>query len=269
MVATFDDLQNATVVLGRPGLVAGTGIEPGEKASIWARFEALEARAIADLAGVDMTGIVDGDALVYDEETGLLVPGTAGGTLAYVQDRGADLMEDVERINFGGGLHAVPNQSHPNTVNVASVFGTSANTVAEGDHTHVLPTTYREPIIPQDYMSSGTRPLASRAVTLPAGKSCLVEAWLAPLQVRGADPGPCYYRLSLTIAGNTRQSPPAGPNGYWAVQGVPDKVTFGHERTISGTGAAITVSASIAWGGNGGGFHTDAGELVIRVTPNR
>lgn len=224
---------------------------------------------LGDLNDVSTDGIVDGQTIIYDEETGQFAPGISGGTVARIDAGGAATARlDVGWIRLQGGLTVEAHPTVPTVTIIRPAYGAAANTIAEGNHTHALPTTTHTDIPAQGYMSSGTRSLASTSVVLPAGKSCKVEAEIKPLQIRGGDPGPCHYRLTLTIDGNQR-SQPNNTNGYWAVQGVPKDAVWAHERTINGTGAAITVSASIAWVSGGGGFYTDAGDLVVTVTPNR
>lgn len=137
--------------------------------------------------------------------------------------------------------------------------GTAA-TAARSDHDHLTYEPHRATFGPQAYMSSGTRNLASTSVVLTNGVYHVVRAKVN-VQMRGGDPGPCYYQLRLTINGNARTSP-GGANGFWCVQGVPDPRIWEHHITIVGTGAAITVSADVIYYG-GGGFYTDAGEIVV------
>src|SRR5699024_6932509 len=114
---------------------------------------------------------------------------------------------------------------------------------------------------------SGTRQLATTNITLPGNTWCAVEADV-DAQVRGGDPGPCYYQLQLTVNGNTRTSP-GGDQGFWGVQGVPDRALWAHSGEIAGTGSAIAVTARIIWGAGGGCVYTDYGNLTVRVTPQR
>lgn len=249
------------------------GAEPSdiEWTDLQGRVGTLETdpKLLAALEDVDITGLADGDVLVWDAAAGVFRVGSVADPIEIDDGFAINRFGPVTLIEFVRGLTVAQHPSLPYIAIVEPLYGTSANTVAEGNHAHGLPTTTRAPITPQGYMSSGTRQLASTNVTLPAGKTCLVKAEIAPMQIRGADPGPCYYQLSLAINGNTRSTPSPGTGGYWVVQGVPKDATFGHERTIAGTGAAITVSASIAWGGAAGGFYTDAGDLVVTVTPDR
>lgn len=142
----------------------------------------------------------------------------------------------------------------------------SASTVARSDHAHTADTVTRATFGPGGYMSTGTRSLASANVTLANGIPYLVQARLN-MQMRGADAGAAYYQLTVTINGVARTST-GGSNGFWAVQGVPDKTTWEFSQQITGTGAAITCSASVSYF-SGAGFYTDAGELAIELRPGR
>lgn len=192
---------------------------------------------LADIPDFDPTGGVAGDVVTYDgTDYGLTTPvdpvwGAITGTLADQTDLNSAL----------GGKSAT-------------------------SHAHTTPSLTRSTFAPGGYMSSGSRALTSTPVTLANGIEYLVVATLN-MQMRGADPGACYYRLTVTIDGNARQSN-GGSTGFWCVQGVPDKTTWVHDRTLTGTGAAITVSASCAYH-SGGGFYTDAGELEVRLFPAR
>lgn len=142
----------------------------------------------------------------------------------------------------------------------------SSTTVSRSDHRHALPTPVRVTTAPSGYMSSGTRSLGSTSVTLADGIPYVVEAELYG-QLRGADPGPAYYTLSINIGGNTFTSP-GGESGFWCVQGVPDKINWEHERRMTGTGASVAVSASVAFH-SGSGFNVDRTYLKVRLRPER
>lgn len=142
----------------------------------------------------------------------------------------------------------------------------SATTAARSDHAHTTPSTVVATFGPGGYMSSGSRPLASTSVVLASGVTYLVQTRLN-MQMRGADAGQCQYRMALTVDGSTHESP-AGTNGFWCVQGVPDKTMWFYPRTIVGTGAAVSISAAVSYYG-GGGFNTDAGEIEVTLIPNK
>lgn len=181
---------------------------------------------------------------------------------------GDDMVANVWGISFDNGLVSAESTVLPGFMGVGVRFGGTGTSpeVARRDHRHTVPTIMRVPFGPAAYMSSGSRTLASTSVTLLSGVTYLVKTKIN-MQMRGADPGACYYRLNLTIDGNSRQSA-GGSAGFWCVQGVPDKTTWNHSRQITGTGAAIPISAAVSYF-DGGGFYTDAGELEIELLPSQ
>lgn len=232
------------------------------------RVAAVEGLGLVDLSDVDLTDIDEGMLLGWDagDELWRPVNPTPAG-LDYVRDwQGNHVMAPVRRLQFSRTLTAVPHGSIPGMIVVIPNVGTAANTLAAGDHVHTQPLPVRVTTAPSGYISGGSQPLGSTAVTLPSGIACVVEAELYG-QFRGADSGAAYYTVSITIAGNTYTSP-GGESGFWCVQGVPDKIQWQHERRMTGTGSAVPVSASVAWH-SGSGFNIDRTYLKVRVRPDR
>lgn len=255
-----------------PGL-SGDGMTVAEASALRSDIAAYAAQLAAfgldDLTDVSTAGATDNQALIYDSGTGAWGPGTppAGYVSQIVKSGDASTAQNnVSQIVLVSGLTTAYGGSEGSAY-ILPVYGGSgtAATIARSDHTHTTPTSSRATFAPGGYMSSGTRSLTSTTVTLLADITYRVKATLN-MQMRGADPGACYYRLSVTVNGNTRTSG-SGANGYWCVQGVPDKTTWDHSQTITGTGAAITVSAAVQYD-SGGGFYTDAGDLLIELFPN-
>ena len=251
---------------GRDGDYTGAS----EVALLKNRADALEARPnIIRLTDVqDVTpGQTEGEVLQWDSTAEVWEPGPVAGKLTRVQNQSNSVgANDVGVLILQPGLTLTPDTGF---VYIAPSFAGSGaqNQVARSDHNHTTPTPVRAAIVPQGYQSTGTRALATTSVVLPAGVSCVVRARLSGFQIRGADPGQCYYQLRITIDGNSRTSP-GGASGKWVVQGVPNDPGWEHHQLIVGTGAAITVSADIIYH-SGGGFNTDSGELVVDVSTAR
>lgn len=250
---------------GRDGNYTGAS----EVAALKLRADALEARPniteIDAIPNVTAPSPTNGQVLLWNGTA--WVPGAISGSVARVDDHTSTQVEpDVNRLTFHLGLTASRSGSGWAAVSVRYGGTGTAVTAARSDHAHNNPAPTRATFGPQAYMSSGTRRLQSTNVTLASGISYVVKARLN-MQMRGADPGACYYQLRLTINGNARTSI-GGQNGFWCVQGVPDKTTWEHHITMTGTGAAITISADAIYFG-GGGFYTDAGEIVVEPVPNR
>lgn len=225
--------------------------------------------ALGAVPDVDTSGVAEGDTLLWDATAN----GGAGGWITAVPSPGLTLYNatdlgtpyEVDNLYVGSGIQVTEVLGITGLVPAYGGTG-SANSVARSDHAHTVPSLVRSTFGQGGYLGSGSRSLASVNATLADGIEYLVVATLN-MQMRGADPGACYYRLSVTIDGDTRQSN-GGSSGFWCVQGVPDKTTWVHHRTLTGTGAAVTCSASVAYH-SGGGFYTDAGELEVRLSPAR
>lgn len=269
MSTLFDD----DVLIHRvmtPGL-DGNGITNPEAIALRNDLDALLERPVIDelddIPNVSADSPDDGDTLVYNDATDMWESGSVSGAIARVDDHNSAQVEpDVHRLTFDAGLTARRAGAGWAAASVRFAGSGSASTAARSDHTHTIMENGRAEFGPQGYMASGTRQLVSTSLPL-ASKSYRIYVALR-VQVRGGDPGPCYYRLAVTIDGNTRQSP-SGTNGFWCVQGVPNKETWDHVRRVDGNGSAITISASIAWGSGGGGFNTDAGDLLILIFGDR
>lgn len=263
---TLDDDPIVLVVPSSANIPPGN-ITEAEWLQIKDRVTVVEASGIADLSDVDLSGIEDGQALLWDESANAWHVGTVQSGLDSVFDWDTAVGDGpFTSLQVTRPLNAEVHPGNPQRARIGVNVGTTVSTVARGNHTHQRPAIYRPPILPGGYMSGGTRSLASQNVTLPAGKMCTVTARV-DMQVRGGDPGPAYYRLSITIDGHTRTSP-AGDSGFWGVQGVPSHPSFSHMRYITGAGSAINVSASIAYY-DGSGFYTDRGDLDVRIEYDR
>lgn len=261
-VFTLDD---DPIVLVVP---ATASIPPGDISEVdWLalknRVTIVEGMDLASLPDVDLTSLADGNVLIWDDDAEMWIVGTLQSGIR-VRDHLANIIaETASDLTFRLGITA--SQSGDRTY-IQPIYGTAANTVAEGNHTHMQPLPSRVTTAPSGYMSGGTRSLGSTSVTLASGIPYVVEAELYG-QLRGADAGAAYYTLTLNIGGNTFTSP-GGTDGLWCVQGVPDKINWKHERRMTGTGAGVTVSASIAFH-SGSGLNVDRTWLVVTPRPDR
>lgn len=259
--------------IGTPGL-PGDGFTAPEAATLRNDVDTLLSRPIITeldaIPDVDAASPVDGDTLVFDGATQTWRPGAAGGTISQVrQSWGANpTVVDATAIRTLPGLSVIINGPEPTVAYLQPSFGGtgSATNVARSDHSHTTPSMFRPEFGPTGYMSGGSRVLATTNVALANGVAYRVDAALK-MQVRGGDPGPCYYTQTVEIDGNARTSP-GGTAGKWAVQGVPRDSDWSHSRIITGTGGTIPISASIAYH-SGGGIYPDFGEIVITLTPNK
>lgn len=248
----------------------GTGVSEIEKNQITSDIDALmnrpEVAGMGDLTDVDLDDLDDGMLLAWDEDDGVWRP--TGNMPALDMQPGSDSLRfgPVTLIDARLGLTVQPHPTLSGVALLQPVYGTTANTIAEGPHTHVQPLPVRVTTAPSGYMSGGTRALGSTSVPLTNNVWHIVEAELYG-QFRGADSGAAYYTLSVTIDGDTRTSP-GGVGEFSCVQGVPDKIFWEHSRRISGTGASVPVSASVSFH-SGSGFNVDRTYLKVRVRPDR
>lgn len=244
---------------GTPSTARLTQIE-NDLATILGRPAIEKLTDINDVIGTP----VDGDTIIWNADDSEWIPGIPI-TGINVQRSGTPIASDVTTLNINQSMNV--SDSGGGEVSVFPVWGTAANTFAQGNHTHTNPLPVFQPFNATGYMSGGTRQVVTRSVTLEAGISYVVVARLRP-QFRGADAGTGYYTMTLNIAGNTKTSAGGATSGFWCVQGVPNKEEWVHARTIVGTGAAVTITGSVGYWG-GAGFYVDAGELEIDLRPAR
>ena len=252
------------------GTVVPTGnLTPAEVQALRDDVQAVLDLELGDLSNVTEADKVTGLVLTVQDD-GTWAPQTMTGMLDRVGTNwpagNVTTVNDVSALVFTPGISVAESGANPGLVLVSPVFGSTSDTIARGSHTHVQPVPVRVTTAPSGYISGGSQPLGSTSVTLANNINCIVEAELYG-QFRGADSGVAYYTLSITIGGNTFTSP-GGQNGFWCVQGVPDKIQWQHERRLTGTGAAVPVSASVAWH-SGSGFNIDRTYLKVRVRPDR
>jgi hypothetical protein len=265
MASPFDEIRVHTVI--RPGL-PGDSADAIRMAQIEADHDTLLARpAITSLdavPGVDTSGAVDGASLVYDsgDATNPWKAGVPTGSIAHVLAADAPVEDNVTFLNFGSGL-LVDNPS-AGYISVYPVYsGTgSASSASRSDHTHTTPSMTVAAYTASGNLSSGSRLLVSQNVTLASGVPYLIIARLRSVQ-RGSG-GSSYYKLFLNINSLTTRTSVQ----LQCVGGVPDPRTFEHSHTMTGTGAAITVSASIIYD-SGDPVDVRAGELLIELHPAR
>lgn len=250
---------------GRDGDYTGAS----EVAALKTRATALESRpnitSLDAVPNVNAPTPANGNVLTWDG-TAWVANTAASGIPTVRTDWVEKSYANITTLRTGVGLNI--SQPSPNNVllEVITLGSGASSAAARSDHTHTLIAPVRATYGPMGYMSSGTRALGSTSVVLPAGIACIVKARLN-MQMRGSDTGQCYYQLRLTINGNSRTSN-GGTGGFWCVQGVPDKTTWEHHLAITGTGTAVTVTADVIYH-SGGGFHTDAGEIVVDVDTAR
>src|SRR5690606_9197326 len=143
-----------------------------------------------------------GQTIIWDDEDETWVPGASGGTIARIGMAGdsSNNAFDVSHISLRNGLQFVRSTDGVIFLEVR-LGGTGTSTeVARRDHRHRRHSSHPLPISPGGYLSSGTRPLTSTSLVLPEGVEYEVRTTLR-MQLRGGDPGPCYYTATITTGG--------------------------------------------------------------------
>lgn len=256
------------VITQQPG-VDGVS-SPAQIAQIESDLADVKARpVIASLTDLqDVTGTpMEGDTIVYDAVAGEWETRTFAATIQTFDGVGNPVNMTTRNIYAGFGMGNTVPAGDPFGTMISVVMGTTANTVAAGNHAHTNPLPVFEPFNATGYMSGSSRTVVSKSVTLAADITYVVIARFRP-QLRGADSGAAYYTLTTTIAGNPKTSPGGATSGFWCVQGVPNNREWVHAVEIVGTGTSITVTGSVAYY-SGSGFNVDAGELEIELKPNK
>lgn len=267
MSTVFDD-DIIMHQIAAPGL-PGDGFTKPEAAQLRSDLDDLLARPVIDelddIPNVDAASPSAGDALQFDGTNWVPVE-LVNGIDLYT---GSTLrVEGANDIRASNGLEFTDSSTDGRSWLLPIYGGTgSANRISRSDHRHSNPLPEFHLFSATGYMSGGTRQIISRSVQLQAGIQYVVIARFRP-QVRGADPGAAYYRLTIDINGNPKTSPGGQGSGFWCVQGVPKKEEWSNARPAYGTGQSITISASVSYH-SGAGFNVDAGELEIELKPDR
>lgn len=230
---------------------------------------------IGGLSDVDTTTTppVDSDTLVWDstanDGAGAFVPATPpSGPIVRNGDDSVHIA-NATAIIAQAGVTTVTNASFPDYAYIEPQYGGtgSKNLVPHSDHTHTTPTTTPVTYTAKGTLSSGSVTLVTTNVTLPAawsGEAAKVYTVTVRLNdTERGNGGSSYYTQAITINGNTRTS-----IIRQCVGGVPRSVQHTHSQTITGTGAAITVSAALTFD-SGDPLTVDAGEIIIDVDCNR
>lgn len=219
---------------------------------------------LADISDVDTAGS-EGDALIKQSD-GSFAFGTVSGAIDRIGNAGtAENSYGVSYISLRNGIEFAP--SSAGTVFIQPVTGTTSGTLASGPHNHRLPAYERAEFGPTGYMSGGSRQLASQSIVLDNGIQYRIVARLK-VQMRGSDPGAGYYQMTVQIEGGVARTSPGGSNGFWCVQGVPNKEGWVASGVRTGTGSAIDVTATVSYH-SGAGFNVDAGELEVMAFARR
>lgn len=261
---TIDDEPFVLVVPSGAAIPPGN-ITEAEWLALKDRVTVVEAGSdLGDLNDVDTSGIVDGETVVYDADTGTFVAGTAGGTIDTVRSQTGAEVNDVNHIYFRYGLRTLAGAA--GVVTVQNEFGTAANTVAEGNHRHAV---YRDETFTASAsgtLSSGTRGLGSGNVTgLLPDRTYVIRATLR-VDLRGEGTGAGYTLPRITLNGNTVNRFAQSRT----VSGVDREASMSHPGvSVNGSDqSSVSVSAAISYQ-SGDPINIGASELVVSIESQR
>ena len=201
--------------MGGAGL-PGTGINAGEKATIFAELAALQGKGLADLADTAALGdapdgkiiLRSGGAWILHDLPGSAVWGGVSGDLAAQEDLQAAL---------------------------------DAKAAAPHTHSQTLKDVVRASNL--STLSSGTITPVATTITLLAGVVYDIDAMLIAEMYGLSNPDPSVCKLRVTINGNSFTS----LVDLTVEAGVDGPKIETHTQTVTGTGADIAISGTIVW----------------------
>lgn len=219
--------------------------------------------AIDDIPDVSVTSATDGDALLYNSATSMWEPGATTGAISQVDSETGASVLDVSRIFTRRGITVV-DSGFAGVAYVQPIYGTGANTVAEGRHAHALHQDSAFPFAPSGVLSSGTRTLVSDTVSgLDPTKAYLIKGTIY-LHLRGDGTGASYALPKLTINGVSRDQFEEARS----VAGVMVTEVARHTGVLVAGLSSVAVGASVSFQ-SGDPSYISAGVLVIEIFASR
>lgn len=257
-MSTFDDLENATVILGRPGL-AGTGITSSEKTGFTTDIADLKVRTLQNHANVVLAGLANGQVLIWDSATSTWKNSTIGSTIDIYNAAGG-YVGPANRFDMGDGLQAV-DIGGALRKQLSVLFGSTNTTVARGDHIHNARIKAAAVISATGVLSSGTRVLMSLNFVLLSGITYDITADFRIGARNNISNG--TFLQKVQIAGGAVLSMTWGTVG-----GVPIVYPAAQTATVVGTGATVSIVGSVTFDA---GDPTDfrSGQLIFDASPRR
>lgn len=253
MTHTFDDLEGATVILGRPGL-SGSAPNP----TVIADVAALKSATLGDHADTTFTSPASGE-VVMRNSAGKWVNGTVVQGLASARRNNVSIVAPASSLDFSTAFAVADAGSGRATIDAA--YGTAAGTIAQGNHVH-NPAIQDTPTFgATGVLSSGTRILTTINITLLAGITYDITADLRVCARNNINNG--NFLQKVQIAGGPVASLP-----WPTVGGVPIVYPAAQDAVVVGTGAAIALVGSVTFNG-GDPIDFLAGQLVYSAKPRR
>lgn len=258
------DIDAEPIVIRVPADVSVPANSPAgpEWNSLLTRVSELEDLTILDLADVSGTPQAGNLIIRNDTNDGWELKNFTSGITAILDSSGVvSLVANTMQLYKGFTVTASP---AGNTVYVEPLYGTAANTIAQGNHTHSIRVDTQLPFPSSGSFSSGTRTLTSGNVTgLDPNRTYVIKGVL-DVHLRGDGVGAGYTRPRITINGNGVDM----PERPRSVAGVQPCYTMRHPG-VSVTGvSSVAVSATIAYS-EGDPTWVGGGALTISVESNR
>lgn len=256
---------------GAGAIAPADAATPADIAALVDRVEAAEAATLGGLSDVDTTGAAEGMILAVNG-SGVWVPETAPNGIDVANATAAVLL-DAGYIDFSESFTVADNGD--GGVSVFPRTGTTAGTLAAGDHLHPVPVVNRyshaNPAAIPNIGSGGDTTLISQAVgTFAVDVPTLVNV-RGYVYAEGVD-DPARAHVYLTIDGNTARTSDIAmveaPTWEWGVNSV---FAWEHSATITRTGAGAgsrTVALGVTWQG-GGSLDVKAAWIVVTRTAYR
>ncbi len=250
--------DDPTVIESQRRGIAGTGMTEARALQIESDHDTLLARpVITDLDAVPdviLTGLAEGHVLTYNAALDVWQGSPPQGGISEV-----NTVVDPFKLSFSN-LFTVT-ESAAGVAAVVVNLGTTATTVAAGNHVHNYTKRERVTWAPSGNLSSGVRLLGTFNLVLLAGVEYVLEAELKG-RVRGAV-NSSYYTERITINGVASTS-----EIMQCVGGVPADLQHEANQTLTGTGAAIAITAELIYS-SGDATDVRAGKMIVRAWPRR
>ena len=250
-----------TVITIAPLGMPGAGLSSGEKASILADIATLNAQKLEEHTGVDATGIAAGKVLVRNAgNTGWEIVTPAAGLTRMEQD-GTSIITSVAAINAKNGLTVTDDGS--GEAGLAPTYGTTANTIAQGNHTHTAPVITRGRWNATGVLSSGSVTLVNTNIVLSTSVNWTLMAQAFMTARNNINNGTFNFGIRLGASG----SYPEETEEHLTVGGVPRLCEIETSRPLVG-GGTIALTIRAIWATNDP-VDLRAGRWMVTAWPDR
>lgn len=244
--------------MGPPGLGEWS---PGEKAGVFNSLATLNAAKLQNHTDVQITSILNGQVLIWNSTLNKWVNGTTPGITSIQQD-GVSAISSPTVINAKNGLLVTNDGS--GVAGIAPNYGTTANTIAAGDHQHTAVVIARAKFTATGVLSSGARTLSTFTIPLPSGIDWVLEAQAFLTARNNINNGTFNFGIRLGASG----AYPEETEEHQTVGGVPRLCEVETVRPLVGGGNIDCNVRAIAVAGVDPS-DIRAGRVIVRCFPRR